>query len=277
MKIKKLAALILTVVLGTTALAGCKSKSDTTAKADGKQVIKLGITGDDHKVWDDVKERLAKENIDLEIVTFSDYVKPNLALNDGEIDANAFQTTAYFEEFKKDHNLDLVSLGNTVLAPMAIYPGKVKKLEDLKAKDKIAIPNDATNGGRALLLLQEAGLISLKDGTGITPTVKDVVENPKNLDIIPLVATQIPRSIQDVAVAVINNGVAVDAGYSPLKDSIYIEDTKKDSVKNYYNIIAIRSKDKDNAALKKFLEVYQSDETKKVIEDTTKGSSIPVF
>jgi D-methionine transport system substrate-binding protein len=278
MKIKKLTALILTIVVGAAVFTGCGTKSTASSGQSGKkQVIKLGVTGDDHRVWDNVKERLAKENIDLQILTFSDYVRPNQALNDGELDANAFQTIAYFEQFKKDHKLDLTSLGNTVLAPMGIYSSSIKDLKDLKNGDKIAVPNDATNGGRALLLLQDAGLIKLKDDSGITPTVKDVVENPKKLEIIPLVATQIPRSIKDVAAAAINNGVAVEAGYAPLKDSIYIEDTKKESVKNYFNIIAVRTKDKDNAALKKLLEVYQSDETKKVIEETTKGSSIPVF
>lgn len=277
MKIKKLAALVLGVAMTATAFVGCGQSKEASADTSKKQVIKLGVTGDDHKVWDNVKERLAKENIELKIVSFSDYVRPNMALNDGEIDANAFQTVAYFEQFKKDRNLDLVSIANTVLAPMAIYSSNLKDLKELKNGDKIAIPNDATNGGRALLLLQEAGLIKLKEGSGITPTVKDIVENPKNFEVIPLVATQIPRSIKDVAVAAINNGVAVEAGYSPIEDSIYIEDTKKDSVKNYFNIIAARTKDKDNAALKKLVEVYQTDETKKLIEETTKGSSIPVF
>lgn len=277
MKIKKLAALVLGVAITATAFVGCGQSKETSADSSKKQVIKLGVTGDDHEVWDNVKERLAKENIELKIVSFSDYVRPNMALNDGEIDANAFQTVAYFEQFKKDRNLDLTAIANTVLAPMAIYSSNLKDLKELKNGDKIAIPNDATNGGRALLLLQEAELIKLKEGSGITPTVKDIVENPKNLEVIPLVATQIPRSIKDVAAAAINNGVAVEAGYSPIEDSIYVEDTKKESAKNYFNIIAARTKDKDNAALKKLVEIYQTDETKKLIEETTKGSSIPVF
>lgn len=276
MKIKRLIALILGVILSAVALVGC-GQSKSSSNNSEKQVIKLGVTGDDHRVWDNIKERLAKENIDLKIVSFSDYIRPNQALNDGEIDANAFQTVAYFETFKKDHNLDLTSIGYTVLAPMGIYSKNIKNLSELQTGSKIAIPNDASNGGRALLLLQEAGLIKLKDGSGILPTVKDIVENPKKLEIISLVATQIPRSIQDVTVACINNGVAVDAGYSPLKDSIYIEDIKKESVKSYFNIIAVRTKDKDSKLLKRLVEVYQTEETKKVIQETTKGSSIPVF
>lgn len=230
MKIKKISALILGLILTTSALTGCGAKSASApATADKKQVIKLGVTGDHHRVWDNVKERLAKENIDLQIVTFSDYVRPNQALSDGKLDANAFQTVAYFEQFKKDHKLDLTSAGYTVLAPMGIYSSNIKDLKELKNGDKVAIPNDATNGGRALLLLQDAGLIKLKDGVGITPTVKDITENPKKLEVIPLDATQIPRSIKDVACAAINNGVAVEAGYAQLKDSIYIEETTKGS------------------------------------------------
>lgn len=278
MKAKRLLVL-LGLMVGIIPLAGCSKAKTTTGSEDSNknQVIKLGVTGDDHRVWDNIKTRLAKENIELQIVTFSDYVRPNQALADGEIDANSFQTVAYFEQFKKDRKLDLTSIGNTVLAPMGIYSSNIKDLKELKSKDKIAIPNDATNGGRALLLLQDAGLIKLKEGSGITPTVKDVVDNPKSLEIIPLVATQIPRSIKDVAVAAINNGVATEAGYSPLKDSIYIEDTKKDGAKNYFNIIAVRTKDKDSKLLKRLVEVYQTDETKKLIDETTKGSSIPVF
>ncbi|WP_205694279.1 MetQ/NlpA family ABC transporter substrate-binding protein [Clostridium manihotivorum] len=275
MNIKRILAVTLALTIGATALVGCGAKS--SGADNKKEVIKLGITGDDHRVWDNVKERLAKQNIELKIVTFSDYVRPNQALSDGDIDANAFQTVAYFEQFKKDHNLDLTSIGNTVLAPMGIYSKKIKDIKTLKDGAKVAIPNDATNEGRALLLLQDAGLIKLKDGVGIKPTVKDIIENTKKLNIAELVATQIPRSIEDVDIAVINNGVAVDAGYAPLKDSIYIEDTKKESAKNYFNIIAVRTKDKDKAVLKKLVEVYQSDETKKVIDETTKGSSIPVF
>lgn len=277
MKIKRLAALILGVVLSAAALVGCGQSKTASKDSEKKQVIKLGVTGDDHRIWDNIKARLAKENIELEIISFSDYIRPNQALNDGEIDANAFQTVAYFEQFKKDHKLDLTSIGNTVLAPMGIYSSNIKDLKELKDGAKIAIPNDASNGGRALLLLQDAGLIKLKDGSGITPTVKDIVENPKKLEIIALVATQIPRSIQDVSAAAINNGVAVEAGYAPLKDSIYIEDTKKESAKNYFNIIAVKTKDKDSKLLKRLVEIYQTEETKKLIEETTKGSSIPVF
>lgn len=279
MKFKRLTALILGTITLVTALSGCStSKSASTASSSTKkQVIKLGISGDEDEIWKSIKARLAKENIELKIVSFSDYIRPNMALSEGDIDANSFQTIAYFNQFKKDHNLALTSIGNTVLAPMGIYSSSIKNIKNLKDGAKIAIPNDATNGGRALLLLQDAKLIKLKDGSGITPTVKDIVKNSKNLKIIPIVATQIPRSIKDVDAAAINNGVAVDAGYSPLKDSIYIEDAKKESAKNYYNIIAVKTKDKNNEALKKLVKVYQTAETKKLIQKRYKGASIPVF
>ena len=275
MKFKKLTSVILGALIAATALTGCGTGNSTGSGK--KEVVKIGVCGSDDDIWKDVKIRLAKENVELQIVSFSDYVRPNIALNDGEIDANAFQTVAYFNQFKKDHKLDLTTLGYTCLAPMGIYSSSLKNIKDLKDGSKIAIPNDATNGGRALLLLQDAKLIKLKEGTGITATVKDIAENPKNLKIIPMVANQIPRSIKDVDAAAINNGVAVDAGYKPLKDSILIEDTKKESVKNYYNIIAVKTKDKKKEALKKLLKVYQTEETKKVIKKRYNGAQIPVF
>lgn len=274
MKIRKIAALVVGITLTMSILSGCTSSSGTGSK---KEVIKLGITGEDHKVWDQLKDDLAKKNIELKIVSFSDYVRPNMALNDGDIDANSFQTIAYFDKFKKDHNLDITSLGNTVLAPMGIYSSSIKEIKKLKSGAKIAIPNDATNGGRALMLLQDAGIIKLKDGAGLLPTVKDITENKKNVKIVELVATQIPRSIKDVDAAVINSGVAVDAGYNPVKDSIYLESTQNPRIKNYYNIIAVRTKDKDKTALKELIKVYQSEKTKKALKDIYKGAEVPAF
>lgn len=279
MKFKKITTLLLAGLITITALSGCgKSKTTEVSKvSDKKQVIKLGVTGDEHKLWDGIIKKLAKENIDLQLITFSDYIRPNEALANGELDANAFQTIAYFKKFKADHKLDLVSLGNTILAPMGIYSKTLKDINTLKDGGKVAIPNDASNGGRALILLQDVGFIKLKAGVGITPTVKDIIKNNKNLKIVEMAATQIPRSMQDVDIVVMNNGVAVDAGYSPLKDSIYIEDVKKESVKNYFNIIAVKTKDKDNETLKKLIKAYQTEETKKAITDIYKGSSLPAF
>lgn len=267
---KKLLSIVTTICLGIL-LVACGGQS-----GDDEKVIKLGINGEVNQIWKSVQSRLADEGIDLQFVTFSDYNLPNQALADGEIDANSFQTIAFFEQFINDHNLDLTSIGYTVLAPMGIYSSKISDLNELPDHSTVLIPNDATNGGRALLL-QDAGLIKLADGVGITPTVKDIVENPKNLEVVELVAQQLPLSLADAEIAVINNGVAVQANLSPLNDSIYLENTESESVVNYYNIIAVRTEDKDNSTLKRLVEVYQTEETKKAIEEEYKGASIPVF
>lgn len=268
---KKILGIVLSVFLGIL-LVACGNDA-----GKDESVIKLGINGEVNKIWKDVQSRLADEGIKLEFVAFSDYNLPNTALADGEIDANSFQTIAFFEQFIKSHNLDLTSIGYTVLAPMGIYSSEISDISELKEGDKVSIPNDASNGGRALLLLQDAGIITLKEGVGITPTVKDIVDNPKNLEIIELAPQQLPRSFEEVAAAVINNGVAVQAELSPLEDSIYVENTESETVENYYNIIAVRTEDKDNVTLKRLVEVYQTEETKIAIQEEYKGASIPAF
>ncbi|MCC9295986.1 MetQ/NlpA family ABC transporter substrate-binding protein [Clostridium sp. WLY-B-L2] len=275
---KKILVLFLTLVLSLGVLAGCGSSNSTgQTSSSKKQVVKIGITGDDHKIWDKVKENLAKENIDLQIVSFSDYVRPNMALSDGEIDLNSFQHYAYLNKFKAQHNLKISAIGETVLAPLGVYSHKIKSIKDIKEGAKIAIPNDPTNEGRGLNLLQSAGLIKLKEGVGLLPKLQDVTGNPKNIQFVELVATQIPRSLEDVDAAIINSGVAIDAKLNPVKDSIYLEDVSNKNAKPYINVIAARDKDKNNATYKKVVKAYQTDEIKQLIKDTYKGSEIPVF
>ncbi|MCI1945076.1 MetQ/NlpA family ABC transporter substrate-binding protein [Clostridium luticellarii] len=275
---KKILGLFLTIVLSLGVLAGCgSSNSAGQTSSNKKQVVKIGITGDDHVIWDKVKQNLAKENIDLQIVSFADYVRPNLALSDGEIDLNSFQHYAYLNKFKSEHKLKISAIGETVLAPLGVYSSKIKSVKDIKEGAKIAIPNDATNEGRGLNLLQSAGLIKLKDGVGLLPKLQDVTENPKNIQFVELVATQIPRSLQDVDAAIINSGVAIDAKLNPVKDSIYLEDVSSKNAKPYINVIVAKDKDKNNATYKKVVKAYQTDEIKKLIKDTYKGSEIPVF
>ncbi len=275
---KKFTGIFLAIALSLGLLSGCgTSKSAEQTSSSKKQVVKVGITGDDHKVWDKVKEKVAKENIDLQIVSFSDYVRPNLALSDGEIDLNSFQHHAYLDKFKKEHNLKITAIGDTVLAPLAVYSKSLKSVKDVKNGGKIAIPNDATNEGRGLNLLQSAGLIKLKDGAQNLPTLKDIAENPKNIQFVELAATQIPRSLQDVDAAIINSGVAIDAKFNPVKDSILTEDVSNDKAKPYINLIAAREKDKDNEAYKKVVKAYQSDEIKQFIKEAYKGAQVPVF
>lgn len=275
MYIKKLAFFTLGFITLTTLLTGCSTPSETTS--DDIIKIKLGVNGTDFRVWDYIRDELAKENIELEVISFADYIQPNLALDQGEIDINSFQTNIYFEQFKEEHNLDLTAIGNTVFAPMGVYSDKLSETTAIGEGGIVAIPNDPTNGGRALLLLEETGLIEVDDTAGLIPTLKDVTSNPKNLQIQDMAANQIPRSLPDVDLAVINNGVAADAGFKPLEDAIYMENPESENAYNYYNIFAVRTSDQDNPALKRLVEIYQTDEVKNILNEISGGATLPVF
>uniref|UniRef100_UPI00402AA693 MetQ/NlpA family ABC transporter substrate-binding protein n=1 Tax=Veillonella magna TaxID=464322 RepID=UPI00402AA693 len=209
----------------------------------------------------------------VKVIVIKYYLKPNMAINDKELDANFFQHVPYMEKFAKEHNENLASAGSVHVEPMGVYSSKIKDLKDLPDGAKVAIPNDPTNGGRALLLLQKAGLISLKDPKNITATKEDVVDNKKNLQFVELEAAQLPRSLDDVTVAVINTNFALEANLNPLKDALALED--KDSP--YANIVAVRSGDQDRPEIKKLMAALQSPEVKKFIEDKYKGAILPAF
>jgi D-methionine transport system substrate-binding protein len=288
---KRLLSLFLAAALavGVTACSSSNSPSSSAAKSSSSAAssasgdfstpvtLKVGVNGTDFRLWDDLNKRLKQYNITLEPVSFADYIKPNQALADKEIDLNAFQTEIYFNTFIKQHNLNLVSLGYTFIAPMGVYSQKIKDISKTPNNAKVAIPNDATNGGRALILLQSAGLIKLDGKDNVTPTTKNISDNPKNLQFVSMESVQIPRSLGDVDIAAINTGAATDAGLSPVKDAIYRESSKGESAKNYFNILAVRPEDKDKPAFKKLLEVYYNDETKKVIDEIYKGAAVPVW
>ncbi|KMJ57412.1 methionine ABC transporter substrate-binding protein [Bacillus sp. LL01] len=261
---KKLLGLAILTVLLLTAV-GCSKDNET---------IKIGVSGTDNRIWDFVAKKAEKEGLEIEIVTFSDYVQPNLALAQKELDANAFQTISYFNAFIKEHDLDLSPIATTVIAPMGLYSEKYENVEDIPEGSKIAVPNEATNMGRAFLLLQEAGLIKLPDDFDGNGSLDKIVENPKNLEIVPVVAGQTPRVLPDVAASIINNGIAVDAGLNPTEDSILHEN---DTATPYINIIAVRTEDKDREDLQKIAELYQEDDVKEFIEKEYKGSTIPTF
>ena len=268
--IKTLAAIITPVSLGISALAPVTS-------AQAAEKVKLGLVGDDTRVWDNVKERLAKDGIELEYVKFTEYSQPNAALADGSIDLNAFQHQIFLDSYLQEHkDQELVSIGNTVNAPLGVYSKKIKDIKDLKEGDTVAIPSDPTNGGRALRLLQTAGLIKVDEAKGYKPTVSDIKENKLNLKIQELDASQTARALDDVTASIINSGVAVDAGYTPSKDAIYLEPVDNSS-KTYVNIIVARKKDAENATYKKIVEAYQTEDTKKVIEEVSKGSLLPAW
>ena len=246
--------------------------------ADAKE-IKIGVCGEKNEVLEDIAKRFEKDTgKKIKIVSFSDYNQPNEALKAGDIDLNAFQHKKFLEDYNKSHKTDIVAVGDTLLAPMGIYSDKIKDVKELKDGDKIAIPNDPTNGARALFLLQSAGLIEVDGKEGDAITVADIKKNPKNLEIIELDASQTARNLTEVAASVINSGVAVDAGFVPTEDAIYLEDKDDPAKAIYVNIIAARKEDKDSKTIENFIKnYYQTDETKKLVEKETKGSEIPAW
>lgn len=280
MNIKKL---FVTAVAGL-ALAACgngasqssSSSQATDTKSETKHV-KLGVNAGNHEVWDDVISRLKeKENIEIELVEFTDYVQPNLALENGDVDLNSFQTIIYLERFNAEQKTHIKPIGYTVIAPMGVYSKKIKNVSELKDGDTVAIPEDTSNNSRALRLLHAAGVIKLDDVNNTLVTKDNIVENPKNIDIRELPAGQTARALDDVAASLINNGFAVEAGFQPTKDAIFIEEIT-DSSQPYYNVIATKEGNENNETYKKIVEYYQSPETAKKIEEVTKGASVPVW
>lgn len=262
------------VLLAVWALAACGNES---ASGDSKTVkVKIGVTGTDGEVWPLVKEKAEKEGIEIELVEFADYTLPNQALANKEIDINSFQHIAFLSQFTKENNADLVPIGATMIAPMGIYSEKIKDVSELKKGDKIAIPDDPSNQARALKLLETAGLIKLSDDFGLFGDPTKIVENPKDLEIYPVVAQQTPRVLPDVAASVINNGVAGQAGFDPVKDPIYLEDANNESVLPYVNVFAARAEDADNETFQRIVEIYHEEDVIKAVEADTNGGSIVV-
>ncbi|RDJ20175.1 MetQ/NlpA family ABC transporter substrate-binding protein [Bosea caraganae] len=238
------------------------------AFAQQNQVVRIGASPGPHaEILEKVKPLAAKKGLDLKIVEFSDYVVPNQALDAGELEANSFQNQPYLDNQVKDRGYKLVSVGLTVNFPLGIYSSKYKNWSEVPDGATIAIQNDPTNGGRSLLLLQDKGIIKLKDGVGFKPTVADITANPKKLKIVEIDAAQTPRSLSDVAAAAINTNYAVDAKIEPTS-AILREDPKGP----YVNLIAVREADKDKAWVKSLLEVYHSPEIKAFVAERFKGS-----
>ena len=222
-----------------------------------------------------VVEEAAKEGITIELISFSDYTQPNAALDSGEIDLNSFQHRVYLENEIETHGYKLSSIGNTTIAPLGLYSKKITDLAELKEGDKIGIPNDVTNGGRALQLLQANGLIKINDEK--FPTLKDVVENPRNFEIIELAAVNIPGSLDDLEIAAINSGIATDAGMNPKEASIVLEQVDITQDNPYVNLIVARTSDKDNEVYKRIVEIYHTDKVKELTIEDSKGALIPVW
>lgn len=276
MKLKKL---FITGAAGLAAcalIAGCggEKKDAAPAKEGGPVTIKVGVSPVPHaEVLNTVKDKLAKEGVNVEVVEFTDYVQPNLALNDKSLDANYFQHKPYLDQVCKDRGMKLTSIGAVHLEPMGVYSRKVKDLKDLSDGAHIAIPNDPTNGGRALLVLQRAGLIKLRDDAPITATPQDIAENPKHIQFSELEAPQLPRSLDDADVAVINCNFAMEAGLNPVKDAIFTEGSDSP----YANIVAVREGDENRPEIQKLMQALQSQEVKDFMAKKYNGAVMAAF
>lgn len=240
--------------------------------------VKLGVVGEHTEEWKLVAQKLEKEGIKLSIVKFADYTLPNRALNDGDIDLNAFQHKAFLEADCKANGYKLSYIADTIISPLGAYSNKIKSIDELKDGDTVALPNDPTNGGRALKLLEKAGVIKLDASKGYLPTVRDVTENSKNIKFYEVDAGNTPSLIPDVAISIINSNYATDNGLTPDKDAIYQDTTGVIDANNpYINIIAAKTENKDNPVFQKVVKAYQQKDVADKILELYNHSQIPVF
>ena len=274
MLLKKLTAGTLAVFAAAALLAGCGGEKKTEKAPEEKKKIVVGITpGYSEEIMEFVKDEAKKQGLDVELKVFSDYVTPDQALAQKEIDLNSFQHGPFLDAFNKKNGTKLVSIGKTYLAPLKLYSTKIKDIKELKDGDKIAIPNDPSNGGRAILMLSKLGLIKVKDGVKASDlTVNDITDNPKHLQILELEAAQLPRSLDDTAASVINAGYANSAKLDP-----NLAIAKEDNTSPYVNIIAAREEDKDNPTYVKFVKIFQTDAVKNYINEKAKGALVPAW
>lgn len=260
----------LSLALVVFVLAACGQSEETTK-------VKLGVVGDKNDQWEYLQEELLeKENIEIELVKFTDYRQPIVSLDDGSIDMHSALTEIYMDSINEEGGYSNTTLGYTTLNPMGVFSEKIDSLDELKDGALVAIPDDVSNGSRALLLLQTAGLIELDESKGLLPTTSDITSNPKNLQFEEMAANQTARALADVDISLINNDMATDAGYVPTQDSIYLEPVAESS-KPYYNVIAVQEDQTDNEVYKTILEYYQTDEVAAIIDEMSAGSSIPVW
>ena len=273
-KWKKLMAIAAVVVCSMGILTGCGSDDKAADKSAEKTSIKVGVTPGPHaEIMEIVKKQAANEGLQVDIVEFSDYIQPNVALHNGEIDVNSYQHQPFLDAQVKDRGYKIETLAKTIIFPMGVYSKKIKTLNDVKEGAIVAIPNDPSNGGRALMILEKAGLLKLKDNAGLSATAADIKENPKNLQIKELEAAQVPLSLSDVEFAVINTNYAVSAGLVPTKDALFLEDGNSP----YANILVVRSADKENPSYKKLVKAYHSDAVKQYVNEHFKGAGIATW
>lgn len=298
---KKLVTVLLTGVLTVAALTGCGEKAESTTQQDTQSteateetteetqesaagdeataepvVIKIAASATPHaEILEKAKPILAEQGYDLEITVFDDYIQPGLVVESGEFDANYAVHVPFLETFNEEQGTHLVRAGGIHYEPFGIYPGTKATLDEVAEGDVIAIPNDTTNEARALLLLQDNGLLKLKDGVGLTATVNDIEENPNNLVFQELEAAQIARVKDEVAYVVLNGNYALEAGLSVAKDSIAYESSDSEAAKTYVNVIVVKEGNENSDAIKALVDVLKSDEIKQYINDTYDGAVIP--
>lgn len=268
---KKILALTLACAATLSLLAGCGSKT-----SDAK-VITVGASPAPHaEILEVAKEVLAEQGYTLEIQTYNDYIVPNQAVESGENDANYFQHITYMNNFNEENGTHLVSVAEIHYEPFGIYAGKCSDLADLPDGAQIGIPNDPTNGGRALLLLQEQGLITLADNVGLEPTKLDIVENPHNYQIEEIEAAQLPRSLSSLDVAVINGNYAIDGGLK-VSDALAVESSQGTAAEAYANVVAVKEGHENDEGIQALVNALKSDEVKQYIEENYDGAVVPLF
>ena len=282
MKGKIIIPLILSLSIVGGLLTGCGNNDAAGKKADAGsvqelEVITVGARITPHaEILRSVSDELEKQGYKLEVVEYNDYIIPNTALESGELDANYIQHLPYLEDFNKENGTHIVSVADIHYEPFGIYAGKSDSLENLKEGAVIAVPNDTTNEARALLLLQDQGLIKLKENAGLTATVKDIAENPKNFEIKELEAAQVPKALQDVDVAAINTNYALEANLK-LSDALASEGADSLAAKTYANIIAVKEGNENAEKIKALIDAVKSEQVKKFIEDKYDGAVVPIF
>lgn len=271
---RRLFALIVALVIGLGGFGTWAYRHFSTPKTT---TVKLGLVGTDSEpVWNNVKKRLAKQGIKLEYVTFNDYVQPDVALKDGQIDMHSCLTRYYFDSYNKKENAHLAAIGNTIISPLGLYSQKYHQLKNLPDGATIAIPNEPTTLGRGLKLLQSAGLLKVKKDAGIKPSLNDITANPHHFKFKEVDPATAARALDSVDASIINGNYAEAAKIDPKKASLYLEPVNK-STKPYVNIIAVRAKDKNNPVYQKIVKAYQTEETKQVIEQTYHGYQVAAW
>lgn len=273
---KKILALALAGVLVVGALTGCgSSKSESSEKKTDDKKITVAASATPHaEILEEAKSLLKDKGYELEVKVFDDYVQPNNVVESGEFDANYFQHVPYLEQFNEEKGTHLVVAGKIHYEPFGIYPGTKKDLKDIAKGDKIAVPNDTTNEARALLLLQDNGIIKLKDGAGIKATVNDIEENPNNIEIVELEAAQVPRVVNEVAYVVLNGNYALEANYTVKKDALAYEKSDSEAAKTYVNVIVVKEGNENSEKIKALVDVLKSDSIKKFINEKYDGAVI---